>query len=92
MIELMRNQKVTVNSVVDLCGIGSRLKATGLSGIGHIRGVLGGSERPTTALVAAPVWAPAYAFALAAEGADAHQKRRQSMRAFRGLKPWREPA
>ena len=91
MSDFMTDQKVSAHSVVHLCDFGSRLHGTGLLGNALFRDVPGGSGRPT-ALAAAPVGAPASACALAGEGAQAYAKRRQSMRAFRGLKPWRDPA
>ncbi|GEB52219.1 MULTISPECIES: hypothetical protein [Streptomyces] len=83
--------KMTDRSVVPACLLASPLHGTGLSGV-----VLGGNERPTKApeVAAAQAQAPAFAFTAAADGAgEGRQKtQRYTMWAFRGLKPWRDPA
>lgn len=88
MIDFITTTKMTDRSVIASCLLGARHDGAGLS-----RSVLGGSERPTKAPAAA-AQAQAYAFALAANGAgDGRQKtQHHPMWAFRGLKPWRDPA
>ncbi|MDJ1136650.1 hypothetical protein [Streptomyces iconiensis] len=91
MSELMTITKMTGHSVVYTCLLGSRLYSTGVSGV-----VPGGNERPTKApaVAAAQAQARADVFAVAVNGAgEGHQKtQHQTMWAFRGLEPWRDPA
>lgn len=90
MIDFIRTIKLTDCSINASCLRNSRILGTSLSG-----GVAGGAERPTKALAEAAVRAVGrtYAFAAVTNGAGgAHQKtQRQTMWAFRGLKPWRDP-
>lgn len=83
--------KMTDHSVVPACLLGSRLIETGVSSVS-----LGGNERPTKApaVAGALAEARAYAFAIAVNGAgEGRQKtQHQTMWAFRGLEPWRDPA
>jgi hypothetical protein len=85
-----------------------KLSSTGLSGAAEAHllehGVVAVNERPTKAPAAVPA-AQVSAYALAAKGADLRQKwtdgfasgapsatEHPTMRAFRGPKPWRDPA
>ena len=90
MITMTTTIELTDYSVFPACILGSRLRGTGPSGA-----VLGGNDRPTKALAAAEERAQVRAFALAsaAVGAGAgNEKTQRHMWAFRGLKPWRDPA
>lgn len=90
MITTTTTTKLTDYSVIPACLLGSRLLGTGPSGA-----VLGGNERPTKALAAVEARAQVRAFAVAnaAVGAGAgSEKTQRHMWAFRGLKPWRDPA
>ncbi|NSC23766.1 hypothetical protein FM076_22455 [Streptomyces albus subsp. chlorinus] len=90
MAAIISEIKMTDHSVVSACLLGSGLHGTGLSGA-----ELGGNERPTKAPeVAARAKAAAFASGFAANGAgDGRQKtQRYTMWAFRGLRPWRDPA
>ncbi|MBQ0867934.1 hypothetical protein ACH4RA_05540 [Streptomyces smyrnaeus] len=90
MATIISQLKMTDHSVIRACLLGSRPHGTGLSGV-----VLGGNERPTKAPeVAAQAQAVAFAGGSAANGAgEGRQKtQRYTMWAFRGLRPWRDPA
>ncbi|WP_307808249.1 hypothetical protein [Streptomyces oryzae] len=90
MATIITQLKMTDHSVIPTCLLGSRLHGTGLSGV-----ALGGNERPTKAPeVAAQAQAAAFASSSAANGAgEGRQKtQRYTLWAFRGLRPWRDPA
>jgi hypothetical protein len=96
--------KMTDRSAVSLCMLGVSALGTGLSGVRAVRpaslsfapaGVPARerNERPTRALEAA-VEAQAQAYAFAATGAGFRKQTTQHhlMWAFRGPKPWSDPA
>ncbi|MGP3985197.1 hypothetical protein [Streptomyces sp. 3N207] len=90
MATIISQLKMTDHSVIPACLLGSSLHGTGLSGV-----TLGGNERPTKAPeVAAQAQAAAFASGSAANGAGEgrQKKQRYTMWAFRGLRPWRDPA
>lgn len=96
--------KMTDRSVVSACSLGfsAAFNGTGVSGISAVLPVsgLGGlpvrerNERPTKALEAAVAAAKAraYAFAAASAGTKKQQTQHHTMWAFRGPKPWSDPA
>jgi hypothetical protein len=90
-IDFISAIELTDRSVNASCLLDSQDLGTGLSGV-----VVGGNERPTKALAEAAVLAEgqAYAFIPATNGAGGarQKKQHQTMWAFRGLKPWRDPA
>ncbi|MEW2222328.1 hypothetical protein AB0939_24030 [Streptomyces sp. NPDC006990] len=90
MATIISEIKMTDHSVIRACLLGSNLHGTGLSGVNP-----GGSERPSKAPeVAAQAQAAVFAGGSAANGAgEGRQKtQRYTMWAFRGLRPWRDPA
>jgi hypothetical protein len=87
--------RVTDRPVIASCLLGSRLRATGVSGVVAGGERLGGNGRPTQApAVAAAAQAHAYASTCAANGAGEGRQKKQhlTMWAFRGLEPRRDPA
>ncbi|MCZ9354226.1 hypothetical protein NGM36_31465 [Streptomyces mutabilis] len=96
--------KLTDRSAVSLCMLGASNPGTGLSGIRAVRPASASvapaglpvrerNERPTQALEAAVV-AQAQAYAFTATGAGFRKQTTQHhlMWAFRGPKPWSDPA
>ncbi|MGW3498463.1 hypothetical protein [Streptomyces sp. NPDC001020] len=94
--------KMTDRSVVSTCMLGVSNLGTGLSGIRAVRPASGvslaglpireGNERPTKALEAVAAQAQAYAFAAAGAGFRKQTTQHHLMWAFRGPKPWSDPA
>jgi hypothetical protein len=94
--------KLTDRSTVSTCMLGASNQGTGLSGIRAARPasslVLTGlstrerNERPTKALEAVAAKAHAYAFAAAGAGFRKQTTQHHLMWAFRGPKPWSDPA
>ncbi|MER6380052.1 hypothetical protein [Streptomyces sp. NPDC001250] len=94
--------KLTDRSTVSLCMLGASHRSTGLSGIRAVRPAsslaLAGlpvrerNERPTKALEAVAAQAQAYAFAAAGAGFRKQTTQHHLMWAFRGPKPWSDPA
>jgi hypothetical protein len=96
--------KLTDRSAVSLCMLGASHQGTGLSGIRAERPasshaaaglpVRERNERPTKALEAVEAKAQAQAYAFAAAGAGFRKQTTQhhQMWAFRGPKPWSDPA
>lgn len=94
--------KLTDRSAVSTCMLGASNQGTGLSGIRAVRPasspVLAGlpirerNERPTEALEAVAAQAHAYAFAAAGAGFRKQTTQHHLMWAFRGPKPWSDPA
>jgi hypothetical protein len=95
--------KMTDLSVVASCLLGSSNLGTGLSGVSAMRPESGlslaglpireGNERPTKAPEAvATAQAQAYAFAAAGAGFRKQTTQHHTMWAFRGPKPWSDPA
>jgi hypothetical protein len=97
-----RTAKMTDRSVVSTCMLGVSVPGTGLSGIRAVRPAsslsLAGlpirerNERPTKALGAVVAQAQAYAFAAAGAGFRKQTTQHHQMWAFRGPKPWSDPA
>ncbi|MET8245645.1 hypothetical protein ABZV31_15230 [Streptomyces sp. NPDC005202] len=93
--------KMTDRSVASLCMLGVSNQGTGLSGIPAVRPAssvsLAGlpirerNDRPTKALEAVAAQAQAYAFAAGA-GNREQTTQHHLMWAFRGPKPWSDPA
>ncbi|WP_373310819.1 hypothetical protein [Streptomyces alanosinicus] len=93
---------MTDRSTVSLCMLGASHQGTGLSGIRAVRpesslGLVGlptreRNERPTKALEAVAAQAQAYAFAAAGAGFRKQTTQHHLMWAFRGPKPWSDPA
>ncbi|MFE9093806.1 hypothetical protein [Streptomyces sp. NPDC007264] len=98
----IRTAKLTDRSVVSTCLLGGFDLGTGLSGIRAVRPVSPLSladlpvrernERPTKALEAVAAQAQAYAFAAAGAGFRKQATQHHLMWAFRGPKPWSDPA
>ncbi|MEV5877641.1 hypothetical protein AB0L75_26145 [Streptomyces sp. NPDC052101] len=94
--------KLTDRSTVSTCMLGASHQGTGLSGIRAVRPasslalsglpVLERNERPTKALEAVGAQAQAYAFAAAGAGFRKQTTQHHLMWAFRGPKPWSDPA
>lgn len=94
--------KLTDRSTVSLCILGASDLGTGLSGISAVRPassvapaglpVRERNERPTKALEAVAAQAQAYAFAAAGAGYRKQTTQHHLMWAFRGPKPWSDPA
>ncbi|MFI2201559.1 hypothetical protein ACH47Z_12450 [Streptomyces sp. NPDC020192] len=94
--------KLTDRSAVSTCMLGASNQGTGLSGIRAVRPAssvaLAGlsirerNERPTKALEAVEAQAHAYAFAAAGAGFRKQTTQHHLMWAFRGPKPWSDPA
>lgn len=94
--------KLTDRSAVSLCMLGASSQGTGLSGIRADRPasflapaglpVRERNERPTKALEAVEAQAQAYAFAAAGAGFRKQTTQHHLMWAFRGPKPWSDPA
>ncbi|MEU8031673.1 hypothetical protein AB0C13_24030 [Streptomyces sp. NPDC049099] len=94
--------KLTDRSAVSLCMLGASSQGTGLSGIRAARPasslalvdlpVRERNERPTKALEAVAAQAQAYAFAAAGAGFRKQTTQHHQMWAFRGPKPWSDPA
>ncbi|AOR32202.1 hypothetical protein BFF78_15025 [Streptomyces fodineus] len=94
--------KLTDRSAVSLCMLGAFHQGTGLSGIRAERPAFSlapaglpvreRNERPTKALEAVAAQAQAYAFAAAGAGFRKQTTQHHQMWAFRGPKPWSDPA
>ncbi|MFF4020569.1 hypothetical protein [Streptomyces sp. NPDC001843] len=94
--------KLTDRSTVSLCILGASDLGTGLSGSSAVRPAssvaLAGlpvrerNERPTKALEAVVAQAQAYAFTAAGAGYRKQTTQHHLMWAFRGPKPWSDPA
>ncbi|MEU6478321.1 hypothetical protein ABZ858_15790 [Streptomyces sp. NPDC047017] len=94
--------KMTDRSVASLCMLGVSDQGTGLSGIRAARPesvlslaglpVRERNERPTEAREAVVAQVPAYAFTAAGAGDRKQTTHHHSMWAFRGPKPWSDPA
>ncbi|MGV4987499.1 hypothetical protein ACWC0C_11725 [Streptomyces sp. NPDC001709] len=94
--------KLTDRSTVSACMLGASHQGTGLSGIRAERPasslaltglpVRERNERPTKALEAVAAQAQAYAFAAAGAGFRKLTTQHHQMWAFRGPKPWSDPA
>lgn len=94
--------KLRDRATVSLCMLGASNTGTGLSGIRAVRPASSVSlaglpvrerdERPTEALEAVVAQARAYAFAAAGAGVRKQTTQHHLMWAFRGPKPWSDPA
>lgn len=94
--------KVTDRPVVSVCMLGVSGEGTGLSGIPAVRPessvslaglpVRERNQRPTEALEAVVAQAQAYAFTAAGAGIRKQATQHHLMWAFRGPKPWSDPA
>jgi hypothetical protein len=94
--------KLTDRSTVSLCILGASDLGTGLSGISAVRPASSAAfaglpvrernERPTKALEAVAAQAQAYAFTAAGAGYRKQTTQHHLMWAFRGPKPWSDPA
>jgi len=94
--------KVTDRAVVSLCMLGASDQGTGLSVMRGMRPesslpiagltVREGNERPTEALEAVAAQAQAYAFTATGAGIRKQTTQHHLMWAFRGPKPWSDPA
>jgi hypothetical protein len=101
-INTISTAKLTDRSAVSTCMLGASNEGTGLSGIRAVRPAssraLAGlpirerNERPTKALEAVAAQAHAYASAAAGAGFRKQTTQHHLMWAFRGPKPWSDPA
>ncbi|MFF4487350.1 hypothetical protein ACFY0F_12790 [Streptomyces sp. NPDC001544] len=101
-ISTVSTAKLTDRSTVSLCILGASDLGTGLSGISAVRPassvasaglpVRERNERPTKALEAVVAQAQAYAFTAAGAGYRKQTTQHHLMWAFRGPKPWSDPA